>query len=389
MKSLFRLLSSPVALSKGITSFITILYAANAGIWYPANLLAHLSLAYSGALAISIIARLGGDAVFARALRTAGGSNEALNEYVRTSIVRSLLAAVPVLYVEYVVFKISALGIIGIFLLAIAILLGNALRIASSPNYQIGFDNSSFGAAVLSAAIFISIPIDLAVALYSFSLLAIYGIGYFRQAGGRFTGASLLGYSSKYYFTAELGYFALGYASPALLVLAAGSEMAGMIRSVEQVVFAGTFVLFLTSNRLFYDLSRDNDEGLSFVLYLTRYSLPGFLFFLAVFAAIVVLAQFGAVPNIAAMPLVFLLYSLAHFVVVTCGPVGGLLNFAGDERYVTLSIMAGIVPLAILATLAIRFEDGVLLVLGSVIGMLVANLAQMYRLYGKLSSRVI
>lgn len=389
MRGLLRLLSSPVALSKVITSLITIFYATKAGIWYPATLLADMAVAYSGALVISIIARLGGDSVFTRALRTADSSNEALEEYVSASIARSLLAAAPVLYVAYVVFEIGAFGMIGIFLLAIAILLGNALRIAVSPSYQIGFDNSSFSATVLSAAIFIAIPIGLAITWYSVALLLINSIGYFRQAGVNFTGAPLRGYSSKYYLTAELGYFALGYATPALLVLAAGAEMAGMIRSVEQVVFAGTFVLFLTSNRLFYDLSRDSGEGVSFFLYLKRYSLPGFLFFLAMFLAIVVLARFGAVPNITAMPVIFLLYSLSHFVSVSCGPVGGFLNFTGDERYVTLSIMIGIVPLTIFAALAISFENGVLLVLGSVIGTLIAHLALMYRLYVKLNSRDI
>lgn len=382
-----QLLSSPVALARVFTASITIVYAANAGNWYPANLLADLTVAYTGALAIATIARFGGDPVFSRALRAAGGSSEALKEYVSTSIVRSLLAAIPVLFVAYEVFAFSPLSVVGIFLLAIAILLGNSLRIAVSPSYQIGFDNSSFVAAVLTAAIFASSPIELAITCYSVVLLIVFGIGYFRQTGVSFTGATRVGYSSKYYLTAELGYFALGYTTPTLLVLATGAEMAGTIRSVEQVVFAGTFVLFLTNNRLFHDLSRSGDEFMSFSAYLKRYSLPGFLFFVAVFAAIVLAAQFGAVPNIAAMPIVFLLYSLAYLVSVTCGPVSGFLNFSGDERYVTLSILVSMVPLAILAVLALRFENGLLLVLGSVVGTLIANLAQTYRLYAKLSHR--
>lgn len=383
MNFLFQLLSSPVALARMLGASLIIFYAANAGNWYPVEILADLAVTYAGALGIATIAKLGGDSVFSRALSKPTDRGVILKKYVGASFLRLPFSALPIAYLAFEAFQIEATGVIGMVLLAIAIVVGNALRIAVSPNYQIGFDNSTFSSTILTVTIFTSIPIHLAILGYSVGLLAVYGFGYVRQPKFKSIKVSFFGFSSTYYFLAELGYFVLGYTTIVLLVVAIGSEIAGVIRSVEQVVFAGTFVLLLTNNRLFHDLSRGDRSSLRFSEYLKRYSLPGFLFFITVFAGIVVAARFGLVPNIAAMPAVFLLYSLGHLISVTCGPVSGYLNFVGEERFVTLSILAGTVPFAIFAMLAFQFENGHLLVLGSVLGTILVNLVQIYHLYFK------
>jgi hypothetical protein len=381
LTTLWQLLLSPIAVARVLTASLTILYAVHAGLWFSAALLANLTVVYTGAFGIALIARMGGDPVFTRHLSLSTAPAVVIGKYVGTSILRLPLAILPVAYLAFEYFTVDAFGILGMIVLAIAMVVGNALRIAVSPNYQIGFDNSCFNATVLTVTILSPIHLDIAIFAYAVGLLIVYGTGYVRQVGLQLTSASLFKFSSKYYLASEMSYFALAYTTPALLVLTSGREIAGVIRSVEQVVFSGTFILFLINNRLFHDLSRSDGRLKHFLSYLKQYSIPALLFYMTVTVGIVLAAVLGFIPNIVAMPTAFILYSLGYFVSVSCGPASGYLNFEGHERFVTLSVMIGVIPLSFFAVLGLLFENGLLLVFGSMLGIIVANTLQFWRLY--------
>jgi hypothetical protein len=384
LRSLIELLTSPVAVARVTCAMVAITFASQAGVWFPDALLANIAIIYSGAYFIAMMARFGGDPKLSRELLNTPGRTQILSAFLYSVLFRFAVVSGPALFVIWRLFAVGPLEAAAILLLAGGMLMGNAMRISVSPNFQIGYDSSSFSACVLVATVLGRVPFEWSVIGYSTLILAVYTVAYARWLKPPKASGSFRGFSSPYYFASEMGYFILAYSIPALLVLVTDKETAGAIRSIEQVVVAGTFVLLLTNNRLFYDLSMQGEKRIAFSGYLKSYALPSSLFFGGALLAIVAAATAGFVPNVAKMPEFFILYAIAYAATAVCGSAGVYLNFAGEERFVTTSVVAGLVPIFVLGVEAFQSGSPLLLVLGSAIGTVVTNLIQLGRLYTRL-----
>jgi hypothetical protein len=384
MKALLRLLTSPFSLIRATTTIIATLLISQAGVWYENSLFGELAVFYGIAYGLAILAKGGGDAVFTKELASGEERNVAFSAFFSASGKRLLLAAPFISAVAFVKFGYQLQEVFALIALSCVIVVGNALRIYISPNYQLGYDNSAFTVIAILLTVLTGMPVWVAALCLAVVLGAIQ-FQVLRRIGKRVIHpVSMLRTSSGYFMTSELSYYMLGFAAPGMISLVADLDAVGMIRSVERLVFSGTFALFIINNRFFYDLSHTDGSKLTIRRYLRSYSLPSLLFFLPVLGALIAGSIAGIFPNIAKQPLVFGLFAGAYFISVTCGPVGGALNYLNEERFMMICGLLSAAIVIIFLWLAILLQSPILIVWGSALGISTMNLAQISRLFAKL-----
>lgn len=386
MNILLHLLISPYAIARiGLTGFATLL-ASQAGIWFENSMFGEIAVFYAIAYGVAIVAKGGGDAVFTRTLAAGADHTLALSAYLSASMSRLILAIVPAGAIGVWQFNYGLLEITAVCALSVVIVMGNALRISVSPNYQLGYDSSTVTivailfTTVFAAPIWIS-GMCLAVVLAILQLFALA-----KEKSLKLHPSAPTKVSSGPYLMSETSYFLLGFAAPGLIALLADMELVGALRSIERLAFAGTFALFIMNNRLFYDFSHGTQTLGSILEYFRRYSLPSTLFYLIVITILSAVAALGLVPNIAAQLTAFLLYAFAYFVSVACGPVSGALNFLGEDRFVMMSSLFGAAIVILLLIFAVATQSPMAIVFGSAAGLAVTNLLQIVRLFIRLKS---
>lgn len=373
------------------TTLIATLLASQSGNWFDNALFGRMAIFYSMAFGLAILAKGGGDVVFTKELAEANTADgkpgirmPILQTYLVAAMSRLSLAALVVLPIIYLVAGLGVPEVLGLLLITVVIVVGNALRICVSPNFQIGFDNTTFTIFVICLSMYVGLDIPASAALLAGILVAIYTFTLIRLrlSRVRVRDVSVSHTTSMPYMVSELTYYSLGFAIPILLSFATDMQQVGQIRSIERLVFAGTFILFLVNNRLFNDLSRDGPRLMSPASYFKSYSAPCAVFFLAVMAVLILGAALGYLQNLAAAPAVFAVYAVTQFVSVACGPVSGYLNFLGKERFVLASTLVGAITVLATTTAAIATDNPFLIVLGGGLGITVANIAQITRLLG-------
>lgn len=384
MKTLLHLLTSRYAVARTLLTALATLLASQAGNWFDNRLFGELSVFYTASYGVAILAKGGGDSVLTRALRGADDRNTPLLEYLSASFLRWLMALVVVAFSFPVAFGFSAIEVLASAALSAVVVTGNALRIALSPNFQIGYDNST----VTIVAILLGASVGAPVWVAGFSLFFVLGFLQLLALRKAVTSGVMYcspsGYFSGSYMASEFSYFLLGFAAPSLMLFAAELDAIGAIRSVERIIFSGTFALVIVNNSLFHDFSHTEGSIGSLKVYFLKYCAPATLFYLFVLTLLALLSTFGFVPNIAGQPIAFALYGIAYLASVSCGPVSGALNFLGDERFVLISGLVGAVLMLVFLPFSILTQNPIVLVMGSTLGLIVTNLAQMFRLARRL-----
>ena len=380
MKQIAQLLTSPFAVFRILITVLSTLLALQSGEWFDNSLFGAIAIVYASAYGLALLSKLGGDSAFSRSQSDVELRSELLKCYILTCIKRLIVISAiltPLLYFE---FEYSMELWSSTVLLSATILIGNALRISQSPNFQIGCDNSSVTVFAIIFSVALGAPVWLACLTLSACMIAwqTYNLARIGSLTTHLT--RVTNYRSIYYLASEGSYFTLGFAMPSLVSLFADLNTVGEIRSVERVAFAGTFVLFIVNNRLFHDLPRLSSDTIEIGSYIQKYSIPSAIFFLAVFSVVFLMAGAGYAPNIESQMAIFLCYGFAYLVSTACGPVSGALNYLGDEKSVFLSSMVGAVIMVLSIIIAYDQQGYLPILIGNSVGLIIVNLLQFLRL---------